>query len=331
MGGTTPKVPWAEVSTALRQAAEVATKAPSILNTQPWRWRVHDEVLELDADRTRQVHSIDPQGRLLTLSCGAALHHARVALRARGWEPEVQRLPDPTHPDVLARVAVREVLRAGPAELRLAGGIGHRHSDRRPVVAEAPVGTNRMEALLAAAAGEGVRLHRVTREQRASLMYAARQAQQAEAADEAYQRDLNAWTDERARGEGVPRETMVAGDVRPPGQRDFARGGEAGVYSEGGEDAMADFLVLYTSGDAPPDWVRAGEAMSAVWLTGTVNDVAMSVLSDVVEEASARTLVQRLLPEKGFPQIILRIGIAAQPNPPPASPRRPPDTVIETD
>jgi hypothetical protein len=68
-----------------------------------------------------------------------------------------------------------------------------------------------------------------------------------------------------------------------------------------------------------------------VWLTGTVNQVTMSVLSDVVEVASARTLLQRLLPASGYPQIVLRIGLAAHPTPPPASPRRRLDTVIEVD
>jgi hypothetical protein len=331
MGATRSSAPWAEPSTALRQAAEVATKAPSILNTQPWRWLLRGGFLELDADRTRQVRSIDPEGRLLTLSCGAALHHARVALRARGWEPDVERLPEADRPDVLARVAVHRERAATSPELRLAGAIGHRHSDRRTVVAAAPVGSARLDALRAAAAREGVGLHALTHEQRDTLMRAARQAQEVQAADEAYQRDLTAWTDERARGEGVPRETMVSDDLRPPGLRDFARGGETGVYSEGGEDAMADFLVLYTGGDAPPDWLRAGEAMSAVWLTGTTDDVAVSVLSDVVEVLSSRRLVQRLLPDEGIPQIVLRIGINAQPAPPPASPRRRPDTVIETD
>ena len=45
----------------------------------------------------------------------------------------------------------------------------------------------------------------------------------------------------------------------------------------------------------------------------------------------ARTLLQRLLPASGYPQIVLRIGLAAHPTPPPASPRRRLDTVIEVD
>ena len=331
MAGTVPGGPCTELSTALRHAAEIATRAPSILNTQPWRWRVRCDQLELSADRTRQILSIDPEGRLLILSCGAALHHARVVLRARGWEPDIQRLPDPTRPDLLARIAVLGRRRTEAADLSLAGCIGHRHSDRRTVVAGAPVGPRRMESLSTAAAGEGVGLHKLTQPQRVFLMIATRRAQAAEAADDAYLSDLAAWTDGRARGEGVPRETMVADDVRPPGLRDFARGGGAGVYSERGDDAMADFLVLWTDGDGPLDWLRAGEATSAVWLTGTINEVTMSVLSDVVEVADARTLVQRLLPAPGYAQIVLRIGLAAHPNPAPASPRRRLDTVIEID
>jgi hypothetical protein len=68
--------PIGDVRLDLHRAAERAVLAPSTLNTQPWRWRVHASRLELFADLDRQVTSIDPQRRLLTISCGAALHHA---------------------------------------------------------------------------------------------------------------------------------------------------------------------------------------------------------------------------------------------------------------
>src|SRR6266536_2733321 len=56
------------------------------------------------ADRDREVPVADPTGRELLLGCGAALHHLRVVLAAGGWRATVQRLPDPAHPDLLARV-----------------------------------------------------------------------------------------------------------------------------------------------------------------------------------------------------------------------------------
>jgi len=76
---------------ALARAAEAARLAPSIHNTQPWRWVVRGDQLELHAVAARQLLEQDPEGRLMRLSCGAALHHARVALGAEGWVHHVER------------------------------------------------------------------------------------------------------------------------------------------------------------------------------------------------------------------------------------------------
>ena len=89
---------------ALAEAADLAGYAPSIHNTQPWRWRVDRGQLELYADTGRQLAASDPNGRLMMVSCGAALHHARTALAARGWRIEVDRMPDPDRSDLLARL-----------------------------------------------------------------------------------------------------------------------------------------------------------------------------------------------------------------------------------
>ena len=70
-------------------AAAAAGNAPSILNTQPWQWRVHPDRLDLFANRSRQLAAGDHQGRQLMVSCGAALHHARIALAAEGWATHV--------------------------------------------------------------------------------------------------------------------------------------------------------------------------------------------------------------------------------------------------
>jgi nitroreductase len=67
-----------EVQLDLYRVAERAMLAPSILNTQPWRLVVHPSRLELFADLDRVVTSVDPQQRLMTISCGAALQHASV-------------------------------------------------------------------------------------------------------------------------------------------------------------------------------------------------------------------------------------------------------------
>src|SRR5690349_8602977 len=91
-------------SGALARAALTGRKAPSILNSQPWRWRVDGRTLELRADRSRRIAALDPDARLLTVSCGVALHHARTSLAADGVRFRVECLPDPADPDLLAAV-----------------------------------------------------------------------------------------------------------------------------------------------------------------------------------------------------------------------------------
>jgi hypothetical protein len=314
----------------LYESAAKATLAPSILNTQPWRWRVHPTYLDLYGDWERQVRSIDPDGRELTLSCGGALHHACVVLRARGLAPDVLRFPDAADPHLLARVHVTAE-NASSTDLAEAATIGRRHSDRRLIAATYPVSQDVIDRLCRAAETFHARLHRVKGEQRPILRLAAAAAQEAQKGDEAYQGDLIAWTDDRATGEGVPADTLVAKDARQVSLRDFAGGGETGLHAGLGDDTFADFLVLATTGDQRSDWLLAGEAMSAVWLTATAHTVAASVLSDVIEVPDARAMVASLLPVQSHPQLVLRIGIAAHPTPPPASPRRRPETVIDVD
>ncbi len=88
----------------MRSILELARRAPSVHNTQPWRWRIDGRVLELRADRSRQLRVADPLGRNLMISCGCALHHAVVGAGALGWRASVDLLPERAEPDVLARL-----------------------------------------------------------------------------------------------------------------------------------------------------------------------------------------------------------------------------------
>src|SRR5690349_25066049 len=114
----------------VERAVSFGVRAPSIHNTQPWRWVYRSGVLELYADRSRQLPALDPDGRSVLLSCGAALELARLGFAASGWRTEVDRLPDAGEPDLLARIrpVAREavdgsgVARAEAAERRHTGG-----------------------------------------------------------------------------------------------------------------------------------------------------------------------------------------------------------------
>jgi hypothetical protein len=64
-------------------------------NTRPWFWCIAGEQEALFADNSRQLQYADAAGRDLVISCGAALHHLKVAAAAAGWKARVRRMPNP--------------------------------------------------------------------------------------------------------------------------------------------------------------------------------------------------------------------------------------------
>ncbi|HZN19221.1 MAG TPA: nitroreductase [Micromonosporaceae bacterium] len=308
-------------ASALAEAVAAAVSAPSVHNTQPWRWRLHPTALDLYAERSRQLPAADPQGRLLVMSCGAALHHVRTALAAEGWLASVSRFPDPADPDHLARVTVTDRSGVMAEAMRLFQTIGMRRTDRRPLVDE-PLPPSALDAVRRAAAAEGTDLHRVTEEQLSDLAVAAAHANEIGLADPDQRAELAYWVGgQRAEGTGVPDPVLPSSvpqtDVP---ERDF---GHAGTLRVGaGHDRAATYALLFGRGDEPSDWLRAGEALSACWLTATELGVSVLPLSSVVEVPATRQALRRILSGLGYPYIVLRLGAADPDEPgPPHTPR----------
>ncbi|GIF60963.1 NAD(P)H nitroreductase [Asanoa iriomotensis] len=306
----------------MRDAVSASLFAPSILNTQPWHWRLRDACLELSRDPDRRLAAIDPTGRMVMVSCGTALHHARVILQARGYAVEVRRLPAGSAAEPLAVVEPTGPAPVAPPDVEMAAAIRHRRSDRRPIAATSRVDDGTIAALDDAAAREGCALFRIGDTERPYLGAAVAEAQRTEGSDPAYRRDLAAWTVRRPPGGGVSFESLVAAVARPVAVRDFAGDGETGLFAGFGDDRFADYLIVGTPADTGLDQLRAGEATSAVWLTATARDLAMSVMSDVVEVPATRASLDGLLAGRARPQLVLRTGIQGQPVPPPPASHR---------
>ncbi len=137
----------------LRAAIELAVRAPSIHNTQPWRWLIGDQSVHLFADRARQVPAVDPDGRELVVSCGAALHHFRVALAALSWVCAVHRLPNPGTPDLRASLEF-QLREPSDQDIGAAVLISRRRSDRRRMSAW-PVPPDHLRLIADRARAEG--------------------------------------------------------------------------------------------------------------------------------------------------------------------------------
>ena len=318
-------IPYAIVGfmTALEDAARAAQHAPSVFNTQPWSWRITGDSMELFADPERQLDAVDKEGRLLLLSCGTALHHARVALAAAGIEVSVSRDIAGNHLATLHAGG-----RTAPAQADLAAAIRARHSDRR-AFGERPVTEEELTTLRRLVEAEGAYLHVVRPDQVAELAISAERASLAERDDPAYQADLARWTSRPDfAGDGVPPAAGVRPELRRVPIRDFDPSGTAAQPAGEEHDQGAAYVVLFGRSDTPVELLRGGEALSALLLRATADGLSTSVISDAIEVEWPRVLVRGLIAGIGEPYVVVRLGYRPDSAPPPPTPRRDPRDVI---
>jgi nitroreductase len=309
----------------MRAAIALANCAPSVHNSQPWRWRLGSASVHLFVDPDRALPATDPEGRDLRLSCGAALHHLRIALAAAGLATDVHRLPDPGHPGHLAAVETRPA-EPTPDDLALARAIEFRRSDRR-LFATWPVPDGFLSMLVHAAAGDGGLLHVVEADsERATVARLFEQAAVEQALTPDLEQETAAWTGRtQAARDGVPA-------VNVPAQRDGAvpirrfAGAEQAQNALGrGESDGTVLALVATTTDGPADQLRAGEALSAVLLTATRLGLATDPVSQPLEVPATRARLRtELLHGVAEPQILLRLGWAPiSATPVPRTGRRP--------
>jgi len=311
----------------LQAALRLAVRAPSVHNCQPWRWRVGPGAVHLYVDGFRQVPATDPHGRDLLISCGAVLHHLLVALGSLGHGARVRRMPDPAQPAHLASVEPFPATTASGDEA-LAAAISHRRTDRRRF-SSWPVPPELIGEMVEVAHLHGVGLEAITEPAlRWKLFRAISIAAEQQAMDPAYAAEISAWSGRAPEAvDGVPSANAPI-PQHTPGQvplRDYARPGLAQPPSTG-EPENAALLLLTTPTDTARDWLRAGEATSALLLTATREGLASSPLTQPLEVDDTRDVIQGQVAkaQSAYPQILLRIGWApAGSGELPPTPRRP--------
>jgi len=313
----------------VRSALALAAAAPSVHNSQPWRWLVGPHTVHLYADLSRWLPATDAVGRDMIVSCGAALHHMRVALAAAGLASTVHRMPNADEPDHLAAVALHP-RPAGAADLALAAAIQHRRTDRRRFTGwEVPAGF--VDELVEHAAAQGALLRPVTEARaRMRLTDAFQAAAEAQEANVAYLVERALWSGRIADVEGIPASNLLRDAVA-------SGGGTARRFSEGLLEQPSDdepdgalLAVLATASDDPLSQLRAGEALSAVLLHATELGLATCPLSQPLEIGTSRRSVQdEVLDGTAAPQLVLRVGWAPPGPPLRQTPRRPIDDMIE--
>jgi hypothetical protein len=313
----------------LRAAVQLACRAPSLHNSQPWQWVAQSTRLHLYVDHSRILYSTDKSGREALISCGAVLDHLRVAMAAAGWTANIDRFPDPKNLDHVASFDFSPMSLVADGDRRRADAITHRRTDRLPFVA--PNNWESLEPALRNAVNDGtVHLDVIADELRAELARASRLTESLREYDSYYHTELDWWTNHFENSDGIPSSSLIS--AAESDQVDVGRPFPDSPHSQRrayiGHD-QSTVLVLSTDEDTRAEALRSGEALSAVLLECTLAGMATCTLTHLTELWSSRNLIGNLTGRTAMQQVLIRVGEApVRGEDPPMTPRRPLDEVL---
>jgi hypothetical protein len=316
-----------------RYVAAAAVWAPSVHNTQPWRFTAAGQRISVSADAGRQLRVADPDGREMMISCGAALFTARLALRSLGWVPETSVLPDPGQALLVARVSWGGRAECTEFERALFGQVWQRRTHRGGFDL-VPLPPNLLATLREGAPHYGAMLRIVADDgRRAALAAAVAEAERAERLDSERVAELARWAPApgSAAADGVPPASYPARaehtDPDFPG-RDFAHGRGWGLppLSTAPWPRSAGVVALLTTAhDRPVDWINSGQALQRILLTASTCGAAVALHTQPLELGWLRESIRTGLSDGAYPQLVLRFGMVTQAA---VGVRRPADDVL---
>ncbi|WP_280402572.1 Acg family FMN-binding oxidoreductase [Nocardia carnea] len=311
----------------VQAALSLARRAPSVHNTQPWRVVFDGHRLQLYRDTSRRLSSADPQGRQLIISCGALLDHIRTAFAAAGWSTEVTRRPD-TAADHLAEIEFAPAAEVTDITRSRAEAIDRRYTDRLPMLP--PRDWERVEpALRAVADTHSVALDVLADSARLRLAAASAQSAALREYDPQYLNELHWWAGNDSPADGVPISALVS--AAELAQVGVGRAFPAAPPSlrRGELTDSSRLLVIGSAADSPLDWLRTGEALSAVLLECTAAGLSTCPLTHITEIPVSRRAIANLVHESVQPQVVIRVGTAPTSAAQPPTPRRPVGDFLE--
>jgi hypothetical protein len=299
------QLPTAHVDVLL--AAAVA--APSMHNTQPWRFEIDGHVIDVYLDGSRTLPAEDPTGRAMRIAAGAATFNLRCAAETLGYGTWFGLAPYPREePDLLARVVIEPSGTRNDELADLAAQIPHRHTDRNPSDAT-PIAEDVRVALMQAAYAEGAELTWLGEAEVRAVRDLVLDTDLREISDWHRSAERTRWIGGARPVEGIPSSALgprpagYPGTVRDMGTRPLDR-----MRKESAFEAHPDLAVLSTDHDEPADQVAAGAALERVLLTAARAGVSASFLNQPLEFDDLRAKVQQLTQRPGHADMIIRFG-----------------------
>lgn len=297
-----------------------AILAPSIHNTQPWRFEVYDDCLKMFVDRSKTLLQADPYNRQLIISCGAALMNLRVAAAYFNFPIEIDVRPHQIDSDEMAMLRPSSNSPINSFLSQLFPAIMSRVTNRH---AYAPVYISRalQAQLIAAAQEEGANLVFIEttalRQQIAELIIAGDLCQ---FHDPNFRQELANWMRDTHSQDGIPSYALgIQNDIAANASimqlalrmldisKDMAH-----IHQELLQSSPV-LACLVTASEDIYSWLAVGQALQRVLLLAADSGFNASFLNQAIEIEELRLRLAKTLglQAPAFPQMLLRLGMGA--------------------
>jgi hypothetical protein len=304
-----------------------AVAAPSMHNTQPWRFEVDGSVIDVFLDGSRALPAEDPTGRAMRIAAGAATFNLRCAAASMGYRSWFGLVPDPAAPDLVARIVVEPSVTPDRALAELFTQIPRRHTSREPV-RPVKVPTDARIALTQAALAEGAELNWLPADRVHEVLELLVDTDLREIGDWHRRAERAHWIGGDRAADGVPssvlgpRSTSYPAPVRNLGTRPADQTRATATFEA--EPALA---ILSTGNDSKADQLAAGLALQRTLLIATREGLKAAFLNQPLEFDDLRRTVQRITGKPGFAQMVIRFGHSTVHG---TTPRRPVSAFVHT-
>ncbi len=313
----------------IEQLIRYATKAPSSHNSQPWRFKVRENVVEIHPDFRRSLPIVDPNRRELYISIGAALENFVVAARAHGLESTIDLFPrNDSYIRITLHASRAKVTEHDKSMLTI---MKRRQSNRRPFQAK-KIPNGAIARLRNVPTELGVSMEIIDGGGgKDRLMELIKEADYAQMKSRDYKTELLEWLrlndhEARSQGDGLWSRTLGT-PILPSGRlgrmitRPFLTPRAQWRRNRILLESTSYFVVFSVDTRCRASWVLAGRYFERVALYATELGLSMSHFNQVFEVPG---IVSRLKKQVGLsgqhPVLLLRLGFTS---PAPHSLRRP--------
>lgn len=310
----------ASVAQRLHFCLRYAILAPSAQNSQPWLFQVHEDFVDLYADRSRRLPVLDPLDRQLTISCGAALANLLIAMRRFSFPGVIEYFPTAGNQDLLARVRLGAPKQPTEEVIAMFDSIVKRRTNRR-AFSERPIGYQTADELSLAAELQGTHFVRMHPDQKLAAADLIAEGDRRQLQDRNFRRELSDWTAvSEDRRDGIPGTKKGYGEITklaaPLIIRTFDRGDQIAAKEHELATHSPILAALCTDRDDPISWLKCGMALEDVLLVARSHGIDASYLNQPLERDELRPKFAELV-GYAYPQLILRMGFGPDLRPTP--------------